>query len=446
MNVVMLSTDRTICENGSAAQSRMIEYGTLVAELHVIVFTLKGAVTQALITNEDGAPRLRIARNVYIYPTESTKKIAYFRDAFSLGKKILEGALGPPERRVKKGQAADLKKNKSRKSLVIRSIFGSSKTVNLNMLRRQAPSGWLITTQDPFETGTVGVRLKRVFEIPLQMQIHTDFLSRHFWKESWKNKMRVLMAERNLKQADCVRVVSERVKKSVEKAKLLAKHVTMTVLPIYIDIAKKTTLSIFADVKRSDEQNVILDLHREYPNHDFVVLMASRLSKEKNIPMALSAMARVVKKHPEALLVIIGDGPEKENLEKLSKSVRENVVFLPWTKDLDLYYETADLFLLTSNYEGYGRTVIEAQAHGLPVLMTDVGCAGETVEDGRGAIIVPIKNSALLARRLIEIIENPALRTELQNGARLVNSKLMSKEDHLEAHRHNWLACAGENS
>jgi len=442
----MLSTDRTICENGSAAQNRMIEYGTLVTELHVVVFTLKGAGPLVLIASEDGIPRLRIARNVYVYPTESARKTDYFRDAFSLGKKILAGALGPPERRVQKGQAADLKKSKLRKNLVIRSIFGASKTVDLNMLRRQAPSGWLITTQDPFETGTVGVRLKRTFAVPLQIQVHTDFLSRYFWKESLKNKMRVLMAERNLKRADCVRVVSERLKKSIEKAKLIRKDVSITVLPIYTDIANKTTLSIFSDVKRSDEKNVILDLHREYPNHDFVILMASRLAREKNIAMALNTVARVVKKHPEVLLVIIGDGPERGNLEKQGRPLRDNVVFLPWTKDLDLYYETADLFLLTSNYEGYGRTVIEAQAHGLPVLMTDVGCAGEIIEDGRGAIVVPVKNGALLARRLIEIIENPALRADLQNGARLISTKLMSREDHLKAYRQDWLACAGENS
>ena len=60
----------------------------------------------------------------------------------------------------------------------------------------------------------------------------------------------------------------------------------------------------------------------------------------------------------------------------------------PWTDDPFSYYKTADLFLLTSNYEGYGMAVVEAMAAGCPVIMTDVGLAGEVLIDKKDGLVV----------------------------------------------------------
>ena len=62
------------------------------------------------------------------------------------------------------------------------------------------------------------------------------------------------------------------------------------------------------------------------------------------------------------MLLIVGDGSELTKLKAISHKLKANVIFSPWADDLPSYYKTADLFLLTSNYEGYGRTVVEATA------------------------------------------------------------------------------------
>lgn len=111
--------------------------------------------------------------------------------------------------------------------------------------------------------------------------------------------------------------------------------------------------------------------------------MASRLTREKNIELALRAFALARKSVLEAGLVVVGDGDEKKRLLNVVRSlgISKAVIFEPWTDDLASYYKTADVFLNTSLYEGYGRTLVEARTAGIPVISTDVGVAYEVGAD-----------------------------------------------------------------
>jgi glycosyltransferase involved in cell wall biosynthesis len=140
-------------------------------------------------------------------------------------------------------------------------------------------------------------------------------------------------------------------------------------------------------------------------------------------------MAEIVKIYPKTLLVISGDGPEKKNLE-----LRQNVVIEPSVnfETLISYYKAADLFLLTSNYEGYGRTVIEAAAAGLPVVMTDVGLA----PPAGGGKVTPVGDKEVLIRTILEAIKNPEIAQI--NLSRL---GLLDKPTYLERLKQSWLNC-----
>ena len=110
--------------------------------------------------------------------------------------------------------------------------------------------------------------------------------------------------------------------------------------------------------------------------------MASRLEVEKNIDLAIKAFKEVVQKIPKAGLIIVGKGSEQGRLEALCLrlSLKQSVVFEPWAdkQTLASYYKTADLFLNTSLFEGYGMTFVEAKAAGCKIVSTDVGIAPET--------------------------------------------------------------------
>ena len=168
--------------------------------------------------------------------------------------------------------------------------------------------------------------------------------------------------------------------------------------------------------------------------------MASRLTKEKNISMAIKAFGSAKRQAPSAenpLLLIVGDGPKKQNLmlQASSFKLQENVKFEPWTNDLGSYYKTADLCLLTSNYEGYGRTVVEAMAAGLPVVMTEVGLAGELLIDDLDGKVVPVGDEKALAAAILELKENPAKREEYKLNSLKLLEKWPSKQEYLDKYR-----------
>lgn len=113
---------------------------------------------------------------------------------------------------------------------------------------------------------------------------------------------------------------------------------------------------------------------------DLKVLTVARLVERKRIQDAIKALEGL-----EAELVVVGEGPERDKLERLSESidVREKVEFKGHVdhSDIDDLYSSADVFLLPSMNEGMSNTVLEAMASGLPIIVTDTGGTEELVEE-----------------------------------------------------------------
>ncbi len=398
----MLSTDNKILEEGSEANLRMKEYAGLFEELYIIVVSLKNP---HLNPPPDYRGRKTEEGKLFIYSTNSWNKLSALWGAYKIGKRIL----GDNNVRLPRPE------------------YGA----------RNDNASWVITAQDPFELGLIGYLLKRKFTVPLQLQVHVDFLSPYFWHESLKNKIRVFLAKRLLPWADGIRVVSERIKKSIESS---LRGGVCDDAAISRDCFarprndKIIVLSIFVDTEKIKNASVKFDLHKKYPQFDFILLMASRLSPEKNIGMAIEAMPVVIKKYPKAGLVIVGAGSDMETL-RLRSGNNPNIIFEPWTEDLASYYKTSDLFLLTSLYEGYARTVIEAMAAGLPVIMTDVGLAGDLVKDGQNGYVLNAGDKRGLVERILKLIENKPLREEFSKNNLEAVGRLPSKEEYLKQFR-----------
>lgn len=377
----MISSDKKIFEEGSAVRSRILEYGSLARELHIVVFSAK----ELKIINY----KLEIGPNIWAYSTNSKSKWHYVCDSIRIGKQILRG--------------------------------------NHSLETEQ----WLVTAQDPFEAGLVGWRIARVFKLPLQLQVHTDIFSPHFIQHSVLNKMRVWLARFLLPKATGVRVVSERVRRSV------ITHCRMpitriSVLPIFVDVA---------EIQNAEPRKNFKDV---YPQFDFIILMASRIAPEKNIPLALLALKNVLRTHPKTGLVIVGDGPEKHTLGAMvsTHGLHENVVFTGWNDDLVSFYKTADLFLLTSDYEGYGMTLIEAAAAGCPIVTTDVGVVGDIITKD-SAFVCPVGDKEYLAKQIRFAIENKRMREQLTENAReaVLRAVPRTKEQYLEQYKKCWEQC-----
>jgi glycosyltransferase involved in cell wall biosynthesis len=156
-----------------------------------------------------------------------------------------------------------------------------------------------------------------------------------------------------------------------------------------------------------------------------LVLFLSRLDPKKGLDLLLNAFARVREKHPEATLVIAGDGDPAfvAGLKRCSQrlGLDEGILwpgFLQGREKLDALAD-ADLFILPSYSENFGVAVVETMAAGLPVIVSDqVGIHREISASGAG-IVVRCSESELV-HALQRMIMNPTLRTEAgQNGQKL---------------------------
>lgn len=129
---------------------------------------------------------------------------------------------------------------------------------------------------------------------------------------------------------------------------------------------------------------------------DLVMISVGRLAPEKNWPLLLQATALVLKDHPHFRFVLIGDGPERKNLEALAKElgIRKRVTFLGSIafSDIPDYMKAANLFGFASVTETQGLATLEAMAAGLPVVAVDGSGTRDILKHGQQGYLV--KNSA----------------------------------------------------
>ncbi len=281
----------------------------------------------------------------------------------------------------------------------------------------------LITVQDQYYLALIGLKLARNLNAALEIQIHG------FEKFSG---LRALIAKFVLPRANAVRCVSQRLKKLLIRD-FGVKEEKITVVPIY------TELRITNYPSRQGEAEAG-ELRITENKGKFVFLTVGRLVPVKNIELQIEAMREVAKKYPQTELWIIGDGPEKKNCELriVNYGLSDRVKLLGWKDDLGKYYRQADAFLLTSNSEGWGLAVIEAAGLGLPVIMTDVGCAGEVIENNESGLIIPVGDRNALEQAMVKMITDENLRKKLAAGAEATVSILPNQEEIFNLYKLSW--------
>ena len=122
----------------------------------------------------------------------------------------------------------------------------------------------------------------------------------------------------------------------------------------------------------------------------------------------------------EIFLLIIGDGPERENLEEFASELglASHVIFTGFREDAAMFYKITDIFLLTSFSEGTAMTLLEAMASGLPCIATDVGGNPEIVMNGETGFIIPSRDEKILAEKIRELLGNDLMRKRMGKAGR----------------------------
>jgi len=156
-----------------------------------------------------------------------------------------------------------------------------------------------------------------------------------------------------------------------------------------------------------------------------VIMGVGRLRKQKDFSTLIRAFAKLREKK-DARLIILGEGEDRKKLENLIKKLSlQDYVDLPgFVKNPYAYMARADVFVLSSRWEGLPNTLIEAMACGTPVISTDCPSGpAEILEGGKYGKLVPVGDVNALANAILEILENPLDKKILQERARFFSAE-----------------------
>jgi glycosyltransferase involved in cell wall biosynthesis len=156
-------------------------------------------------------------------------------------------------------------------------------------------------------------------------------------------------------------------------------------------------------VDKNNSNNLIEILNLK---EKFVLLAVGSLTIQKDYPNMLKAIKMVKPQFPELILLIAGSGPLMVELKNLAKELEidDTVVFLGIRNDIPDLMSLADLYIISSSWEGLPIVLLEAAASKLPIVATEVGGNSEVVINNKNGFVVPAKNAEALSKSIVKIV------------------------------------------
>jgi glycosyltransferase involved in cell wall biosynthesis len=174
------------------------------------------------------------------------------------------------------------------------------------------------------------------------------------------------------------------------------------------------------------------------PADRFVMMTACVLLPWKRVDRAVRALPHVLADLPEALLIILGDGEEKANLERLARELdlSDAVRFegaVP-QEEVHRYLWAADVFLSLNDLSNVGNPLLEAMACAKPIVTIDNGATGELIRDGETGLLLPSGEPESVARAVLRLAKDARLRRQVGRGARhFATAEFWTWEERLNA-------------
>lgn len=181
----------------------------------------------------------------------------------------------------------------------------------------------------------------------------------------------------------------------------------ITVIPNGIDISNEVVLD--------EEERHFYRQELGVNPEDFLVLNVGRLVPPKGHHYLLEAMPEVLKRYPQTVLVMAGDGPLREGLEAKAQALQigQSVRFAGSRNDVPRLLGLADCFVMSSLSEGLPVALLEAMWAGLPVIATNAAGIGEVIADSENGLLVPTADSKALGQAIQRLISDEVLRERL---------------------------------
>ena len=268
--------------------------------------------------------------------------------------------------------------NKDFGKLKITPVYGSSYIICFfKALFRNPKNFHVVTTQDPFLTGILGLFYKKKFGIRLHIQNHSNFIDNKFWiKENLliNSTLNFIAKKITVPQADRLRVVNSYEKKIyIDKIGIHESLIDVTPIPLNPVFSKKI----------SKEKIINFQAKHKLDKNSFKIGWAGRFVRLKRLDY-LFELSGLLAKKMDIQLILAGD--YKVSDYKLKNLEKENNLSPIYTgqltpTELAKFYKSIDVFVLTSEYEGYGMVLAESLKSNTPILISDKSKGTEDIID-----------------------------------------------------------------
>lgn len=173
------------------------------------------------------------------------------------------------------------------------------------------------------------------------------------------------------------------------------------------------------DVYRSGEATPEVRQSLEIPTDVPVVGTVGRLIERKGHYDLLKAWPVILDEHPDAHLLIVGEGPERDGLETMASELSiQDSTHLPGTQDnIPDLLDLMDVFVFPSYFEGLPGALLEAMAAGLPIVATPVDGNRELLDDGKSGLFVPVQNPDALAQAICRLLSHKSFASSISDEA-----------------------------
>ena len=285
----------------------------------------------------------------------------------------------------------------------------------------------VIHSQTEFAVGTFARLFAKQFNIPLVHTYHTlyeDYV--HYITKGYFNRSSKKIVE-YLSKFYCETTATELIVPTNKIYKLFREKYNFEknihIIPTGIEVERFYQEN--QDEKEIENLRKLLNISKK----DFVILFVGRLAEEKNVKFLIHSQKILADKYKNMKLIIVGDGPDKEEYEEYSKKLglEKNVIFtgkVAW-KDMPYYYHISDIFATASKTETQGLTVIEAMAaNTVPVCMRDEAFQSMVTEDLNGLFF---ETEEEYQKKILYLYENKKELEKIDKQARIQAEHYSSK-------------------
>lgn len=184
------------------------------------------------------------------------------------------------------------------------------------------------------------------------------------------------------------------------------------------------------------------DLPQHVDNNSKVIITACRLTPQKNLSMLIDAFEKIVEKYSDYKLHIYGEGEQQIELQRYieEKNLQHCIQLKGFDKNVCDRINEAQIFALSSNYEGMSNSMLEALAMGMPTVVTDcpIGGARMMIQNGENGILVPVGDTVSMADALLTLVEDEEKRKKLSQNAQRLRS-----DNSIEKITEKWISFIG---